>query len=173
MKKVFKKSQHVILILLGLWSMDSCTENSSASENAMETSINIEDNNPIKNTNPLEGGWYLIWGEYSGEKRDEKQPFQFKLFGDQYFSFLMKSVDGAWDYASTGTYELIGDTYRETFEFSTEPKYMGVTAEWKYQLKGDTLIMEGPTKIINQEGEEAPELAGGYNTMKEIRVRAK
>lgn len=121
----------------------------------------------------LDGGWYLVEGTYAGQKRAESTPFQFKLFGEGQFAFLMKSESGAWDYSSTGSYEIEGDVYREKFEFSTNPAFMGVTAEWKFELKGDSLFLEGPSKIIGIDGQEAPELAGGYNTMQEVRVRAK
>lgn len=123
--------------------------------------------------NLLDGGWYLVAGTYAGQKREESKPFQFKLFGNGQFAFLMKSEGGAWDYGSTGHYELDGNIYRETFEFSTNSAFIGVTAEWEFELKGDSLFIAGPTKIINTDGQEAPELAGGYNTMQEVRVRAR
>ena len=144
------------------------TSEPTAEASLAERSAAPEDANAI-----LDGGWYLVEGTYAGQKRAESKPFQFKLFGDGQFAFLMKSDGGAWDYSSTGSYELDGDVYRETFEFSTNPAFAGVTAEWKFELKGDSLFMEGPTKIINTDGQEAPELAGGYNTMQEVRVRAK
>lgn len=143
------------------------------SEPTAEASIAESPAAPDNSSNLLDGGWYLVEGTYAGQKREESKPFQFKLFGDGQFAFLMKSEGGAWDYSSTGSYELEGDIYRETFEFSTSSAFMGVTAEWKFELKGDSLFMEGPTKIINTDGQEAPELAGGYNTMQEVRVRAR
>lgn len=158
------------LILMGL---NSCSDNSSASSSSAQTPGINEEKDPNAEPNSIEGGWYLIYGEYGGVKRDNNKPIQFKLFGDKYFSFLMDSGDENWNYASTGTYSIDGNIYSEKFEFSTNPAFRGVYAEWKFDLSGDTLIMEGPTKILDVDGNEAPELAGGYNTMKEIRVKAK
>ena len=113
-----------------------------------------------------------MYGKYGNEVRSGSAPFQFKLFGDDQFSFLMQSPDGEWNYASTGRYELLDDDiYRETFEYSTETQFRGVTADWKYRLSNDTLYMEGPVRIVDAAGQEAPMLAGGYNTMWEARVR--
>ena len=36
-----------------------------------------------KEINPIEGGWYLIWGEYSGNAREDEEAFQFKQFSDK------------------------------------------------------------------------------------------
>ena len=144
-----------------------------ASEPTAEANLSVSQATPENAGTILDGGWYLVEGTYAGQKRAEAKPFQFKLFRDGQFAFLMQSEGGAWDYSSTGSYEIEGDIYRETFEFSTNAGFMGVTSEWKFELKGDSLFMEGPTKIINPDGQEAPELAGGYNTMQEVRVRAK
>jgi len=131
-------------------------------------------NSDLPATTPIEGGWYLISGEYSGNKRDDgSEPYQFKMFSKSHFSFLMQSNQGNWNNAAAGNYYLSGDKYIETFEFSTNAERIGLTAEWKYSVQGDTLKMEGPIKIVDKEGKENDEWMKNYNTMKEIRIRAK
>lgn len=152
------------------FSILSCNNNQVSTAQA---SLSSGAEAPSAAASEIDGGWYLVKGTYGGQAREESSPFQFKLFREGQFAFLMKSEGGAWDYSSTGSYEIEGDVYREKFEFSTNPSFVGVTTEWKFKISGDSLYMEGPTKIINTEGKEAPELAGGYNTMQEVRVQAK
>ena len=121
--------------------------------------------------NPIEGGWYTIHGEYSGNIRTDAAAFQFKLFGKDQFSYLWKGEDGKWASGASGSYRIEGNKYIETFEFTSGGgPVAGATAEWDYRISGDTLFMSGPTKIM-QGGKEAPEIAT-YNSMKEIRVRS-
>jgi ketosteroid isomerase-like protein len=128
-------------------------------------------NSDLPATNPIEGGWYLISGEYDGNKRGGSEPYQFKLFSAQHFALLMQTPAGEWKNSTTGSYSLSGDTFSETIEFSNRPEYVGMTLDWKYEVQGDTLFMEGPGKIVNEEGEEVAN--DSYNTMREIRIRAK
>ena len=128
-------------------------------------------NSDLPETNPIEGGWYLISGEYSGNKRGGTEPYQFKLFSNKHFALLMQTQEGEWKNSTTGSYSLSGNIFTETVEFSNRPEYLRMTLDWKYVLKGDTLIMEGPLRILNEEGEEVAQ--NSYNTMREIRVRAK
>ena len=121
--------------------------------------------------NPILGGWYLVRGEYGEAVRAEGEPFQFKLFGEDQFAFLMKSDSGLWNFATTGSYELDGDIYRETFEYTTDTQMTGHTADWKYWLSGDTLYMEGPTRVVDAAGNAPPEFAEMLNSMREVRVR--
>ncbi|MBK8503986.1 MAG: hypothetical protein IPL46_18330 [Saprospiraceae bacterium] len=169
MKTILEISYSFLTTLFLLVTFCSC-EQSSPSESSLNT---LSENTKSVEANSIEGGWYLISGEYSGVKREEGQPFQFKLFGDKYFSLLMKGDNEDWNSAATGTYDLKGDIYMEKFEFCSKLKFEHAYGEWKYQLIGDTLIMEGPIKVIDGKGIESPELMGGYNSMREIRIRAR
>ncbi len=172
MKKiVFRGFQLLFILLIGFALIFSCTDRRA--ESVSDNSTEIQDLPAESAANPIEGGWYLVWGEYSGNVREDTSAFQFKLFTDTHFAFLMRSTEGQWNSASTGSYRLNGDTYIETFEFSTNPENMGGTAEWNYSVSGDTLWMDGPIKIYDGNGEESPEWSQYYHTMKEIRVRAK
>lgn len=128
-------------------------------------------NSDLPEKNSIEGGWYLISGEYSGDKRGGTEPFQFKLFSDKHFALLMQTKEGEWKNSITGSYSLSENIFTESIEFSNQPEYVGMTVDWNYEVKGDTLMMEGPLRILNEEGKEVEQNV--YNTMKEIRIRAK
>lgn len=153
-------------ILLGL---NSCSDNSSADN----SSVQLSNSSEMKNPNPIEGAWYLVKGEYFGNTREDGTPFQIKLFSEKHFALIMDSnADGkGWEGAHAGTYTLEGNVYSETFKFSVDTITPGMIIDWKYEIKGDTLLMEGPLKAM-KDGVENPDLVGGYNTMKEIRIRA-
>jgi hypothetical protein len=121
----------------------------------------------------IEGGWELVWGKYGENVVDPGAPFQFKLFSGRHFSLIMRDGDGGWSRAGAGRYALEGNIYRETFVYNSTKEYVGATVEWKYEVKGDTLIMEGPLKVVDAAGSDASHWMDGLNHMREIRVRAK
>ena len=122
--------------------------------------------------NPLIGGWNLVKGQYGGTLIKADDPFQFKVFSDQHFSFLMHTDSGGWNYSSAGRYEIKNGQYGEWCTFSTVPEYVGAYAAWNYYFQSDTLIFEGPVKMLDNNGEETEALRSIYGTMKEWRVRA-
>ena len=125
-----------------------------------------------KMTTPLEGAWYLIEGTYNGETVKPEKPFQFKIFTDTHYSFLMQSDEGAWNRGMAGSYKIKDTTYIESCEFSSVPAQIGISAEWKYTIEDGKLIIEGPIRIMNPDGSDNKEFAGLLNTMHEVRVRA-
>ncbi len=115
-----------------------CTLSSSMTESywfQRDPSISGELISPkLTKNNPIEGAWYLVKGVYNDVERNDS-PFQFKLFGEKHFSFLMKSQsDQEWRFAGTGTYNLNGNTYTETFEFCSYPDFVGVAADFNFQV---------------------------------------
>ena len=121
----------------------------------------------------IEGGWEVVWGKYGDNVRDPGKPFQFKMFSDRHFSFIAEDGQGNWNWAAAGTYELEGDIYRETAIYNSIKEYVGLVLEWKYDVRGDTLIMEGPLKVMDTAGNILTQYNDRLNTMREIRVRAK
>ena len=107
-------------------------------------------------------------------KSSEEDPFQMKLFTDKHFSYIMRSKAGEWKSASAGTYELIDqNTYRETHLHTTNRQYTGWVIDWNYEVRGDSLIFEGPTRIRDSKGSRPAEADQWLNApLKEIRVRA-
>lgn len=167
MKKLIRLSFQLILGIFLTFSIQSCTEPSSA--NATPTEPELVTGVP---QNPIEGAWLLVWGEYGGEERVDTEPFQIKLFADTHFSYLMKSPDGEWNSGAVGTYEIEGDIYRETHLYSSTAENIGVTADWDFEVRKDSLFMNGPTRIVNEAGEEIEAFKEILNSMKEVRVRA-
>jgi len=173
MKKSFKTSQIAVLLFLILCMMGASTEKYSRSakdKTSISTTKDIEQKN---NSSAIAGAWYLVYSERDGKERREDEPFQIKIFTEKHFSYLMKSRSGEWKSGSAGTYKTNGNIYVEKHLHSTNPSTMGLTVEWQYEVKGDTLLMQGPLKVTNRDGVEKPEYIESYNTLKEIRMRAK
>ncbi len=122
-------------------------------------------------TGSIRGTWALIHGEYGGNVRQpDGEIFQYKIFDDTHFSLNMRDGQtGKWDRSAIGKYNLEGDTYTETFLQSSDERFTGGTAKWKYRVEGDTLHMEGPLEIMDKDGK--PAYQNMLNTMKEVRVR--
>lgn len=124
-----------------------------------------------KVSNPFHGTWALIYGEYSGNSRDDG-PFQYKLFDGSNYIMNMKSPSGVWDQNAFGTYRVEGNKYIETFKHTTAGEVDGGTAEWEYMMHGDTLVIKGPTTVYDAEGNRNPEAYKSMlNSMLEKRVR--
>lgn len=117
-----------------------------------------------------------MWGKYSGGERNTGKPFQFKLFSGKHYALIMEDNEGKWSSSVAGSYVLDGNIYRETVQYASPsfPKeVIGLTMDWKYEIKGDTLFMEGPLKVVDTKGNDLSASMGGLNSMKEKRVRAR
>ena len=165
---IFFASCLAISVLIGL---TACSDGPSSSAENKSSTSEASMNTP-SHKNPIEGAWYLVWGEYNGEPRNESEPFQIKLFTEKHFTYVMKSTEGKWEGSSAGTYELLDGIYRETHLHGTNPDIWGKAADWEFEVRGDSLFMNGPVKITNENGEDATDMADVLNSMREIRVRA-
>jgi hypothetical protein len=111
---------------------------------------------------PIEGAWETV--------SDDGKITQFKMWHDGFFSFLMQDSSGKWSIAGTGNYSVDGNTYKETFNYSSVPEYVG-TSDWQtYELKGDTLYFKGFDKVLFADGSDKTTQFGKFE---EKRVRAK
>ena len=77
----------------------------------------------------------------------------------------MQNQEGEWKNGSGGTYYLDSNSYVETHSYNNN---VG-TAAWNYDVRGDSLFMEGPTFMIDAEGNKTTE---DMWHLDEIRVRA-
>ncbi|MDH3243966.1 MAG: hypothetical protein OEM26_05080 [Saprospiraceae bacterium] len=120
---------------------------------------------------PLKGTWALIYGEYADTTR-QGEIFQYRIFDDKYFTFLMKDASGGWNWGVIGTYDFDGNTYTEKFLHDSQGYFTAVRATWEYSIKGDSLFTHGPLKIWDKDGNDNnPELTRLVGTMKETRIR--
>ena len=60
--------------------------------------------------------------------------------------------------------------YKETFRYSSVPEYIGSNNWQEYELKGDSLITKGFTKVVFANGEDK---TSTYPKFVEKRVRTK
>lgn len=111
---------------------------------------------------PIEGTWETV-------SADGKIT-QMKMFNDGFFSFIMQDSSGKWSVSGAGTYTLDGNTYKETFRYSSIPEYVGATDWQQYEAKGDTLYFKGFTKVTYSDGSDKTNQFGKFE---EKRVRAK
>lgn len=142
----------------------SCTDTTTKDDEKPVT------NEPGSQAASIEGAWELIWEEVGGKIRDNEKNAQFKLFHDGFFSLIAFDSTGKWSWAGAGTYSLDGNIYKETFKYSSVPEYIGASDWQEYELKGDTLITRGFTKVVFADGKDK---TSDYPKFIEKRVRAK
>ena len=111
---------------------------------------------------PLEGAWETVSPD--GKVRE------FKMYHDGYFSFLMHDSSGTQTIAAAGTYTIDGNTYKETFRFSSVPSYVGASDWQTFELKGDTLYFKGFNKVVAADGKDVTDK---FRKFELKRVRAK
>jgi hypothetical protein len=85
---------------------------------------------------------------------------------------LMYNDSGNFDMAGAGTFEIEGNTYKETFTYSSWPEGVGMSVWFEWEMKGDTLLFYGFKKIVLADGKDITNDWGGDNLI-EKRVRAK
>lgn len=111
--------------------------------------------------NELEGVWELVSGKYtSPDTTFEYSDWEaIKVITKSYFATVdqkpnrPKFSEGGTDsellaayktfIANGGKYTLEGDTYTEHLKFFSNPNLVNTSASFKYQVKGDQLILSG------------------------------
>jgi hypothetical protein len=142
----------------------SCTDTTTMDEKQATTT------EKASSTTSIEGTWELVWEDVGGKVRDNGKSSQFKMFHDGFFSLIAFDSTGKWSWAGAGTYSLDGNIYKETFKYSSVPEYIGANDWQEYELKGDTLITKGFTKVVFADGKDK---TSDYPKFVEKRVRAK
>jgi hypothetical protein len=142
----------------------SCTDTKTKAE----TQVSIA--NKASSTSPIDGSWELVWESVGGVIRDKGKTSQFKMFHDGFFSLIAFDSSGKWSWDGAGTCSLDGNIYKETFKYSSVPEYIGARDWQEYELKNDTLITTGFTKVVFANGEDKTSV---YPKFIEKRVRAK
>ena len=102
----------------------------------------------------LDDAWEPIWSKTNGVEDKVQIPIQLKYFTTVSFLLLWRIQQAKWNTASTGTYEINGNDYIETHQYSTEQNWIGSTYWQKYEIKGDTLYFTLFTKVTNSKGED-------------------
>ncbi len=126
----------------------SCTENKQQAQLASST---IDKSN----TSPINGAWELVWEDIGGKVRSTGKPSQIKLFTNGYFSYLMQDSSGKCNDAGAGTFEVNGNSYKETHLYNTEPQYVGAQDWQEFEMQGDTLVFKLFSKVILANGQDA------------------
>lgn len=111
---------------------------------------------------PIDGAWETVSPD--GKARE------FKMYHDGFFSFLMHDSSGTQTVAAAGTYTIDGNTYKETFRFSSVPAYVGASDWQTFELKGDTLYFKGFSKVMSADGKDVTDK---FRKFELKRVRAK
>lgn len=126
-----------------------------------------------KKKSPIEGNWVLVENVVNGKLVIPTKSPQFKTFLDGYFNIFMYNPDGSFHGAGAGPYDIDGKKYRETFEFESNPTWIGYGDEQEWELKGDTLITKGFKKVFDPQGKVMPPETWGGDLFVEKRVRVK
>lgn len=131
------KNATFFLFLIGLVALSACNNQPKQTLQTIETKV----------YSPIEGSWELVSKQEEGKKAVLKSPQQFKVFNIGFFSYILCDTLGNFQNAGAGTYELNGNSYKETFKLYSDKKYNGATDWQEWEMKGDTLIFYGFKKI--------------------------
>jgi hypothetical protein len=119
---------------------------------------------------PIDGEWELVWSKSDGKVNSPGKPTQFKMFHNGFFSLIMQDSAGSWNIAGAGTFDITGNTYKETFNYVSMPDLVGYSNWQEYELKGDTLYFKLFKKVTDASGKEVTDWP---KDIEEKRVRAK
>lgn len=148
----FKSSLTAPLFIVFATAVLSCNQNEKTKSEATST----------PSASPIDGAWELVSADGTIS--------QFKMWHDGYFSFLMQDSSGKWSKAGIGNYTVDGNTYKETFRYSSVPAYVGASDWQTFELKGDTLYLKGFDKVVSADGTDVTNQFGKFE---EKRVRAR
>lgn len=127
--------------LLGI-SVLSCNQNTEKGESQSSTQTT---NTPV---NPVEGAWKLVWAQYNDTLADMSNHVLVKMFADGAFSLFAHDSSGKMKYTGYGKYEFEGNRYLETFIYHNSKQNWGGKDWQNLEVKGDTMYMNGFTKMI-------------------------
>jgi hypothetical protein len=134
------------------------------------------DKSAVTTTRPaisgIEGNWELVENRVGGKVIVPQRSQQIKVFNDGFFSYLMYNPDGSFHGAGAGTYTIDGNTYTETFRYSSDTTWVGFADQQTWELRGDTLIFAGFKKVLDRAGREMAPGTWGGDMFVEKRVRA-
>ena len=129
-----------------------------------------------KNTaapSPIDGSWEKVSTVIDGKLTTPKrQPAEFKMWNDGYFSLIHYNDDGTLGFAGAGVFEVNGNHYKETYKYCHDTTFIGASVWFDWYMKGDTLVFTGFKKVILPNGKDVTKDWGG-DTWVEKRVRAK
>ena len=123
-------------------SLVSCNETSDEKANP------TADQTAAPTTSSVEGSWKLVWASYNDTVADMSNHILVKSFVDGAFSLFCHDSTGKIKYAGYGTYEFQDKTYNETFLYHNNREFVGAKDWQNLEVKGDTMYMNGFSKVI-------------------------
>jgi len=130
-----------IAFLISAWLL-SC--NQAPATNETQASLQTTDTSAV----PVEGAWKLVWAAYNDTLADMRNHILVKMFTNGSFSLFAHDSAGKMAFAGYGKYDFEGDKYHETFLYHNETEYTGGEDWQNLEVKGDTMYMNGFTKIV-------------------------
>ena len=121
------------------------TNNNMKNSKLIVLTIAISSLLACNNTKSLEGKWQYAVGIYNGKKEGGTEGYQLqRTYTDKNFEAFMIEDGGQPEKYQAGDYILNGDSCTETETFSAQQsKLTGVAVNYTYQIKNDTLTLNG------------------------------
>jgi hypothetical protein len=76
-----------------------------------------------------------------------------KILNQTYFCVVTRNADGSFRHTNVGPYDLEGDLYTETLEYSTNPNWTGSKAVYKSKVEGDLWYIDTLGDALPRRGE--------------------
>ena len=123
---------------------------------------------------PIDGNWELVSTEINGKQtKPSRTPQQFKMLHYGFLSVFRYNDSGNFAVAGAGTYEVNGNTIKETVVYHSDTAAIGAKDWQKWEMKSDTLIFYGFEKIEMPDGKDITQEVNRGGKFIEKSIRAK
>ena len=102
-------------------------------------------------------------GETTVQKADP-EPLAITVYTPNRFAFVWRGAS----LSGGGSYVYDGQVVTQTFDYVGDPTLEGSVWTFDMTVNGDTIVFEGPTKVISGTGEE---VTASFPHMREVRTR--
>jgi hypothetical protein len=116
--------------------------------------------------NKIEGVWRMLSQKVDGKEVFTPSTAQMKHITSKHWTFIyqdkakttaalakksqgdpLKAFQDSFD-AGAGTYKLVGNTYTETVEQSSDPAYIGTSISWTVKVEGNRFYQSGKYPVL-------------------------
>ena len=101
----------------------------------------------------LNDAWQRIYS-YHGNTATTGEPKEFVIMCDGFFSSVGQDSTGRWNVTHAGTFEVSGNTLKNSLRYSSHPERIGATHWVEFEVNGDTLTLRFFKKFITAQGQD-------------------
>ena len=103
----------------------------------------------------LNGAWKMVYDNVDGKITVAKdQPLKLYVLCDGFWMWFGPDSAGKWNQGGAGTYEIVGDIWKQKSIYSFDPDRIGYINWSKFEFRNDTLYMQNYVKMFYKDVDE-------------------